>query len=319
MCAVQDARRDGLARGGDLPFPVLEQVLNECAGYQPILDFIGGEPLLYAPLPEAIRLAEARNLLSVVTTNGLKLREQAARLVEAGLPLLQISLDGWDEQSQEARGGVKGSFARICEGVRAIQEARARRRFPIIRIVTAITRVNHAQLDRIGSVVRDLNLRYWSISNYFYLNRSAQQRQVAFALQHGLDGQAAAHVIQDDMYLLPDQVQALRAALARVRDLNRELKINYAWDIDLDRYYSPLEASPRLSCELPNNRLDVHTDGQMAVCVSGKRVGKVGVHSIAEVWKGQTLEDFRAMYQRKKPMPMCFRCCGLSQSIRFDS
>src|SRR5882724_11194934 len=46
MCAVQDARDEGLIRGGDLPFELLDQVLAECSPHQPAVDLIGGEPLL---------------------------------------------------------------------------------------------------------------------------------------------------------------------------------------------------------------------------------------------------------------------------------
>src|ERR1022692_813277 len=71
-------------------------------------------------------------------------------------------------------------------------------------------------------------------------------------------------------------------------------------------------------CELPYTRLDIHTDGHMAVCVSGKRVGQIGRDSIAGVWRGKLMAGYRDMYERTRPMPMCFRCCGLSQAIRFD-
>src|SRR5438045_3623681 len=57
MCAVQDARDEGLARGGDMPFEIVERVLTECSPYQPIVDFFGGEPLLYPNLTEAVKLA----------------------------------------------------------------------------------------------------------------------------------------------------------------------------------------------------------------------------------------------------------------------
>src|SRR5262245_55726740 len=50
MCAVQDARDVGLARGGDIPFEVIKQVVEESAPHQPLLDIMGGEPLLYAQL-----------------------------------------------------------------------------------------------------------------------------------------------------------------------------------------------------------------------------------------------------------------------------
>jgi MoaA/NifB/PqqE/SkfB family radical SAM enzyme len=124
--------------------------------HQPVVDLIGGEPLLYPLLIDAVKLASRRRVLAVVTTNGLKLAQTAEGLVRADLPLLQVSLNGWDEQSQKARGQVKGSFERICERVRAVREARGTQPFPIIRILTAITRVNHAHLDRIQSVIAAL-------------------------------------------------------------------------------------------------------------------------------------------------------------------
>jgi MoaA/NifB/PqqE/SkfB family radical SAM enzyme len=320
MCAVQDARDEGLTRGGDLPFELLEKVLAECSPYQPVVDLLGGEPLLYPHLSEAMRLASRRNVLAAVTTNGLKLKDQAEDLVRAELPLLQVSLDGWDEPSQKARGLVKGSFDRLCEGVRAVQQAKGKRPFPMIRVLTAITRVNHAHLDRIQSVIAALGIRSWGISNYFYLNRNAHERHQTFALLNGLSGSVVAHTIPDDVYLTKQQVRDLTSSLQRVQQLNvrLRLRIAYAWNIDLEAYYSTRQASRSSICDLPYTRMDIHTDGHMAVCVSGKRVGQVGHDSIAEVWRGRLMADYRDMYQRTRPMPMCFRCCGLSQTIRFD-
>lgn len=320
MCAVQDARDEGLRRGGDLPFELLEKVLAECSPYQPVVDLLGGEPLLYPQLSEAVRLASRQNVLAAVTTNGLMLKEQADDIVGAELPLLQVSLDGWDEPSQTARGLVKGSFDRLCEGVRAVQQAKGKRSFPIIRVLTAITRVNHAHLDRIQRVIAALGIRSWGISNYFYLNRNAHERHQAFALLNGLSGSVVAHTIPEDVYLTSQQVRNLASSLHRVRELNVQLRLRiaYAWKIDLEAYYSSRQASRSSICDLPYTRLDIHTDGHMAVCVSGKGVGQVGRDSIAAVWRGRLTADYRDLYERTRPMPMCFRCCGLSQTIRFD-
>jgi molybdenum cofactor biosynthesis enzyme MoaA len=320
MCAVRDARDERLALAGDLPFELVDTVLAECSPHQPVVDLIGGEPLLYSHLHEAVKLASQRNVLAVVTTNALKLKDNAEALVQANLPILQVSLDGWDGPSQQARGHVKGSFERLCDGVRAVQEAKGKQAFPIIRVLTAITRVNHAHLDRIHSVIAELGIRSWGIANYFYLNRHAHERHQAFALMNGLTGSVVAQRIPDDVYLTPEQVRDLKSSLQRVRRLNRRLRtrIAYAWDIDVDAYYSTAEASRSLLCELPYARLDIHTDGHMAVCVSGKRVGQVGRDSIAGIWCGRGMARYRALYERTRPMPMCFRCCGLSQTIRFD-
>ena len=318
MCAVLDARNAG---GGELKFEFVERVLEECSRHQPVVDLIGGEPLLYARLADAVALASRLRVLAVVTTNGLKLAQHAEALVRADLPMLQISLDGWDEDSQKARGGVKGSFDRLCDGIRAVVEARGKRAFPLIRILTAITRVNHAHLDRIQEVIAALGLRNWGISNYFYLNRAAHERHQVFALVNGLSGAVTAHTIAEEVYLTQEQVNHLKASLRRIKDANRKLglRIAYAWNVDVDAYYSMRQASHASRCDLPYSRLDIHTDGHMAICVSGKKIGQVGEDSIADVWSGRRLAEYRAMYERTRPMPMCFRCCGLSQTIKFDS
>ena len=303
-----------------MPFEFVERVLAECSPFQPVVDLIGGEPLLYPHLSDVVKLASQRGVLSVVTTNGFKIKDNAEALVRAELPLLQVSLDGWDEPSQTARGHVRGSFERLCDGVRAVREARGKRPFPIIRILTAITRVNHGGLDRIQGVIAALGIRYWGISNYFYLNPNAHERHRTFARLNGLSGSVAAHRIPDDVYLTSEQVRDLKAALERVRQLNRRLRlgISYAWNIDLEAYYSTRHPSRSAMCDLPYTRLDIHTDGHMAVCVSGKQVGQVGRDSIAAVWRGRAMAHYRDLYESTMPMPMCFRCCGLSQTIRFD-
>jgi hypothetical protein len=116
------------------------------------------------------------------------------------------------------------------------------------------------------------------------------------------------------------QDSAFRHPLCEISGLNLRLglRIAYAWSIDIEAYYSTRQASRSSICDLPYTRLDVHTDGHMAVCVSGKRVGQVGRDSIAEVWRGRLMAGYRDLYERTRPMPMCFRCCGLSQTIKFD-
>jgi hypothetical protein len=213
------------------------------------------------------------------------------------------------------------SIHRGREGIHAVRAARGTRPFPIIRILTAITRVNHAHLDRIQSMIAALAVRYWGISNYFYLNRNAHERHQTFALLNGLSGAVAAHAIPEDVYLTAEQVRDLKSSLQRVKEANRRLglSIAYAWNIDIEAYYSPREASRASLCDLPYTRLDIHTDGHMAVCVSGKRVGQVGRDSIAEVWSNKRMAEYRNLYERTRPMPMCYRCCGLSQTITFDT
>ena len=320
MCAVADARNQGLQHGRDLPFDIVERVYRESGAHGPVIDLLGGEPLLYRQIGDVFRLSAKHPVVTALTTNGLLLRDHADSIVENRVPVVQVSLDGWDEESQRLRGGVRQSFERIAEGVAALDRARGRRAFPIIRILTATTRHNYAHLDRIQRTVHALGVKNWGVANYFFVTAAAMRAHRTFTLMHGLTGAVAADAIEGDSYLAPGQVQELKASLARVRRQNRSLgmRIAYSWEIDLDRYYSARQPSRACRCELPYNRLDVHTNGSIAVCVSGKTVGHAGRESLAEVWCGARLRQYREMYEASRPMPMCFRCCGLSNSVRFD-
>jgi hypothetical protein len=121
-----------------------------------------------------------------------------------------------------------------------------------------------------------------------------------------------AHALPDDVYLSAEQVQYLKTSLRQVEELNRRLRLRiaYAWEIDLDKYYSTCDASRSCLCDLPYARLDIQTDGRMAVCVSGKQVGEAGRDSIAGVWHGELMTEYRKMYERTRPMPMCFRAAA---------
>jgi len=320
MCAVVDARNRGLQHGRDLPFEIVERVFRESGAHGPVIDLLGGEPLLYGQIGEVFRLAGRHRVVTALTTNGLLLRDHAESIVEQRVPLVQVSLDGWDAGSQRLRGGVKQSFERIEEGIAALLRLRGRKAFPIIRILTAITRHNYAHLDRIQRAVHALGVKYWGIANYFFVTESAMRVHRGFALANGLTGAVAADAIDGDTYLTPEQVRELKASLARVRAQNPSLglHITYSWDTDLDRYYSACPPARACQCEVPYNRLDVHTGGGVAVCVSGKTVGHAGAERIADVWRGAQLRRYRRMYEASRPMPMCFRCCGLSATVTFD-
>ena len=80
-----------------------------------VVDFTGGEPLLYEGLPEALAFAGHIGLKTTVTTNGILFTERAKEL--AGLiDILQFSLEGADRESHDAVT-VTPSFDLVMKGV----------------------------------------------------------------------------------------------------------------------------------------------------------------------------------------------------------
>ena len=84
----------------------------------PVMLFSGGEPLMRPDIFELIERAAEKKMRAVVSTNGTLIsKDIAARLKDAGLSYVGISLDGLEETNDLFRG-VEGAFQQALEGVR---------------------------------------------------------------------------------------------------------------------------------------------------------------------------------------------------------
>ncbi len=80
-----------------------------------VVDFTGGEPLLYDGLPEVLAYAKNIGLITTVTTNGIRYLERASELYGL-IDYLQFSLDAVDKEAHDSSRGVP-SFDRVMEGI----------------------------------------------------------------------------------------------------------------------------------------------------------------------------------------------------------
>jgi len=85
-----------------------------------VIDFTGGEPLLYRDLARALELAKEMGFLTTVTTNGLLYRQRAAEL-QGNISSLLISLDSSQAAVHDRTRGVE-CFERVIEAVRVARQ-----------------------------------------------------------------------------------------------------------------------------------------------------------------------------------------------------
>lgn len=89
------------------------------------LHFTGGEPLLRGDLPDLIRYANGLGFTVGLTTNGILLTDDLlARLIEAGLRSIVISIDAVGSEYEKVRG-VPNAFARVKTSAGLIAKAKA--------------------------------------------------------------------------------------------------------------------------------------------------------------------------------------------------
>jgi len=91
------------------------------AMHMPMLAFSGGEPTISGDLLPVLRRARRWKLHTTIATNGTTMTPAlAARLAEAGLRYVEISLDSVDPKRHDAFRGIEGMWKRSVEGAKAV-------------------------------------------------------------------------------------------------------------------------------------------------------------------------------------------------------
>lgn len=122
-CAHCFAENFRLKDGRPLSDEEWRDVISQCRDLgATAIGFTGGEPLAYPRLFDLIRHAEPDRMLIAVVTNGTLLtRDMARRLKDAGVDVVQMSLDSGIGEEHDQFRGLRGSFR---ETMQAFDNAR---------------------------------------------------------------------------------------------------------------------------------------------------------------------------------------------------
>ncbi len=126
----------------------------------PMLVLTGGDPMMRPDIFELIERATARGLrvaLSPAATPRL-LKTDFARLREAGVVSMSLSLDGATQKTHDAFRGVSHTFERTLAAARAAMEAGIQ-----LQINTTLTRSTLAEMDGFLSLMKELKPDVWSV------------------------------------------------------------------------------------------------------------------------------------------------------------
>ncbi len=116
-----------------------------------VVDFTGGEPLLYDALPDVLAHAKRRGLLTTVTTNGIAYGKRARDI--AGLvDFLQFSLHGANAAEHDTVT-VTPSFDRVMEGVETARALGCRPFF-----IHTVTDVNIGNVECVIALAHSLGI-----------------------------------------------------------------------------------------------------------------------------------------------------------------
>jgi radical SAM protein with 4Fe4S-binding SPASM domain len=138
------------------------RVVDEIAAFAPeaVTILTGGEPLLRRDIVDIVRYGASKGLWIVVGTNGVKITENLARLLQAeGVRGLALSLDALDAERHDAFRRVRGAWANTVDGAKIL----TRVGLPFI-VQTTVGAHNRDELAAIAAFAHDeLGAKVWNL------------------------------------------------------------------------------------------------------------------------------------------------------------
>lgn len=291
--------------------------------HRPLLYLWGGEPSLYNGWLELIEEATKLKMPCSIATNGTKIEENAERIVNAPMFLLQISIDGHNAELQNRiRPGVGNlnSFESINRGIEAVREIRKARKtnLPLIASLTTISRDNAKHLVDIYEAFKDKVDMFVFYPSWWIDEKSAAAHEKDFERRFGF--KPTLHWGWMGGWKLEDYQEMDR----QLRELDKRSKAwsqppivfipNIRGEENLKAYYNDHSALfGYTQCISIFQAVEIDSNGNLSPCrdYHDYIVGNVKENTITEIWNNEAYKKFRRSLATDGLMPVCSRCCGL--------
>lgn len=292
--------------------------------HRPSVYLWGGEPMLYKGSVEIIEEAARLGMPPSIATNGTGIAHHAERLVSAPMFLIQVSVDGPDEETHNAsRPGASpqvNNFKTINRAIDTVGELRKERgqRLPLIAALTTINNVNYNRLLDIYERFKDkvdvcvFYLAWWIDEE------SAEKHTEDFERRFGFKPEKHYGWIGG---WRPPDYEELSSQLKKLNDLAAKfsgpaviIMPPLTEPKDLQRYYTDHDARFGFDkCVSVYSVVEINSNGDMSPCRDYHDfvVGNVKETTITDLWNAESYRRFRQSISQQGLMPVCTRCCGL--------
>lgn len=251
-----------------------------------LLTFTGGEPTLREDLPELLRYAQEKGVVTGLITNGRRLKDKnyVQKLVDAGLDFAQITLESHDPKVHDQITSVKGSWKETVEGIKTLVPT------PIyITTNTTLNKYNAKDFLKTVEFLHELGVEAFGCNSLIY-SGSAPKIASEFALK-----------IDDLKELLPQiQVKA------------RQLGMKFLWYTPTQYcQLNPVNLGLGVkSCSAARVNMCVGPSGEVYPCQSYfKSVGNILTDSWEKIWNNPLCVSIR---KREYAPDKCAACPELT-------
>ncbi len=290
-----------------------EILMDQVSSWKPMIFIIGGEPFLYRHIIWTLGKIQQEGMRSFIITNGTLLERQAEAVVDSGLDILCISVDGPRKIHDRIRGA--GTFDKIMAGIDAIERARVRlgRQNPEIHLAATISTSSYTSLPELAEILRLLPIRRMTIQHLSFLTEDQMRRQNEAAQR--LFGIKSENI--EGLAQLPGvfDLTRLKEVIQRLSETDYPFELGFGPEHpldDIDSYYGNMEGYIRRSperCRHIWRMTSILTDGQVTPCMNFG-AGRITERHFLDIWNSPEYRHFRRTMQKDGYLPACHRCCN---------
>ena len=275
-----------------------------------LLTLTGGDPFVRQDFDEIFSHAIAGHKCNILTNGELMTESQIRLMVDKGLLLIGISLDG-PENTHDAIRVRKGLFKKTVENIKRIQAEKEKRKsdLPLIDIKTVILNENAGELKALHAIVDELGADFWSlslpkISEVQFGNRYNNELSGIFSSKPLGTCLAPAPAARESLF---NQLDDIKTSSGKVSI--RFYPYNMLGSGPIDEYLeNRLSSSDFSPCRIPWSFACVSPQGDVFPCLAYK-AGNVREKTFGEIWNGPEFRSFRAGIDRKGLNECCLGCC----------
>ena len=126
----------------------------------------GGEPLCTNNFLEVLDYMHKNNLEIVLHTNGLKIDKFLAQKIAPLISRISLTIDAVETNTQIQMRKNKEITNHTLNLIKIFHDLKVS-----INVKTLVTKVNKNEINKIGKILNDLPIKYWSLLEFIPLNR----------------------------------------------------------------------------------------------------------------------------------------------------
>jgi len=259
----------------------------------PMLDSINlqgvGEPLLNPEFFEMIKYAKTKNIWVYSITNATFVNEKMAqKIIESGIDVLGISLDGVKKETYES-ARINGKFEQVIKNIKILTDTikKANSSHPEVLITVVANTNNISELPDLIKLAKELGVKKVNIQNMHYWGHN-EILETIFSAESLVTQQQPMQKTAKDIF-------------NECRTIGKEIGV---------KVILPNEKE----CFFPWTTTYISVEGYVTPCCIGAsdpriiNFGNILEKPFAEIWNSQRYQQFRNGLRDHEPHHICENC-----------